>query len=341
MMSANYLTKIFIRNEIYPNEFRTPLVPSDIKYLLNNGFSQIYIESSNTRIFTDEEYQNNGGTIILDDWYNSKYNDCLIIGIKELPFIDKLNYHTHIYFSHSYKNQSDSDYILYNFKKSDSLLYDLEYFLDQNNRRIISFGYYAGIVGCALGLKNYLGKLDNQIKPWKRIEDLFSDINNNYPNNLKIAITTGKSGMTGMGVKYILDTLKLKYTVFDRASDKSNLIEYDLFYNCINLKEEIEPWFTPDNIKLIKNNITIVDISCDYNNKLNPIRIYNNKTTFEEPVLRNNNINIIAIDNLPSLLPRESSIYFSNKLRELLLNYHKDDEKYWDRNKNVYESIEK
>jgi len=339
MMSVNYLTKIFIRKEIYPNEYRTPLVPDDITNLLNCGFSHVYIESSDNRIFTDEEYNKNGGLIVKDEWYHPKYQDCLIIGIKQLPFIDKLNSHTHIYFSHSYKNQFNSEYILYNFKRSDSLLYDLEYFRDNNKQRIISFGYYAGIVGSALGLMNYLGDLKNQLRPWINITSLFLDITKTYPDNLKIAITTGKNGKTGLGVKYILDSLNLKYTLFDRESDKSKLIDCDLIYNCINLTEEIDPWFTEDNIKLIDNKITIVDISCDYDNRWNPIRIYNRKTTWEEPVLKRDRIDIIAIDNLPSLLPTESSLYFSNKLKELLSDYRSDNEKYWIENKNIYNRI--
>lgn len=334
MISANYLTNIFIRKEIYPNEFRTPLIPTDIKYLLNNGFNTIYIESSSYRCFSDQEYIDNGATIVYDEWY--KYKDCLIIGIKKLPFIDKLDGHTHIYFSHSYKNQLDSANILYYFKRSDSILYDLEYFLDMDYRRIISFGYYAGVAGCALGLKNYLGKLNGCLIPWYKMDDLYQDINKFYPDNLKIAITTGKNGKVGQGVKYILDSLKIKYDIFDRDSDKSSLINYDIFYNCINLKEEIEPWFTIDNIKSIKNKITIVDISCDYDNKLNPIQIYDKKTTWENPVLKLKNIDVIAIDNLPSLLPVDSSIYFSTQLRELLSNYHNDTDKYWIKNENIF-----
>jgi saccharopine dehydrogenase (NAD+, L-lysine-forming) len=203
-------------------------------------------------------------------------------------------------------------------------------------RRIISFGYYAGVAGCALGLKNYLGKLNGCLIPWYKMDDLYQDINKFYPDNLKIAITTGKNGKVGQGVKYILDSLKIKYDIFDRDSDKSSLINYDIFYNCINLKEEIEPWFTIDNIKSIKNKITIVDISCDYDNKLNPIQIYDKKTTWENPVLKLKNIDVIAIDNLPSLLPVDSSIYFSTQLRELLSNYHNDTDKYWIKNENIF-----
>ena len=81
----------------------------------------------------------------------------------------------------------------------------------------------------------------------------------------------------------------------------------------------------------------IVDISCDYTKPNNPINIYNNPTTFENPVYKYNNyVDIIAIDNLPSLLPKESSDYFSKKLLTLLLDFNKDTNNYWKNNLKIY-----
>jgi saccharopine dehydrogenase (NAD+, L-lysine-forming) len=79
-----------------------------------------------------------------------------------------------------------------------------------------------------------------------------------------------------------------------------------------------------------------VYISCDYDNKLNPIQIYDKKTTWDNPVLKLENTDVIAIDNLPSLLPVDSSIYFSTQLSVLLSNYHNDIDKHWVRNKNIF-----
>ena len=311
------LKKIFIRNETYLNELRTPIVPSHIYKLINYGFI-VYIQSSNCRCYKDEEYI--GAIIVYDDWVN--YNDCLIIGIKELNNIDKLNCHTHIYFSHSFKNQFNSQYILNSFKKSNSILYDLEYF-KENNKRLIAFGYYAGIVGGALGLMNYNKRLKS-LKHWDSISNLISDI----PNvNCKIAII-GSNGRCGLGVKYILDLLNINYVEFNRESNKNELIHFNIIYNCIHLTENIGIWF--DNNTNFYNKMTIVDISCDYNNKYNPIKLYNNKTTWSNPVyIYNECVDIIAIDNLPSLLPKESSNNFSEKLTDILLTYFDDNKRYW------------
>ena len=50
----------------------------------------------------------------------------------------------------------------------------------------------------------------------------------------------------------------------------------------------------------------------------------------------NKYVDIIAINNLPSLLPRESSIYFSSKCVELLRNLNGDTNDYWKNNEKVF-----
>jgi saccharopine dehydrogenase (NAD+, L-lysine-forming) len=80
--------------------------------------------------------------------------------------------------------------------------------------------------------------------------------------------------------------------------------------------------------------ITIVDISCDCTRENNPIKLYEKSTTWNQPVLSYNKyVDIIAIDNLPSLLPKDSSDYFSDICIRLLLNYNNDE---WINNKNIF-----
>ena len=153
---------IYIRKELNPNEHRTPIIPKDVVKLIENGY-KVYVESSYHRIYTDDEYEFYGAIITNKLWYDSKFKDALIIGIKEIPSIELLDNHIHIYFSHTYKNQIGSHRILSEFSKSSSILYDFEYFLDENKRRLISFGFYAGVVGCVLGIKQFLKKQHSQI----------------------------------------------------------------------------------------------------------------------------------------------------------------------------------
>jgi saccharopine dehydrogenase (NAD+, L-lysine-forming) len=99
--------------------------------------------------------------------------------------------------------------------------------------------------------------------------------------------------------------------------------KFDILYNCICLDDSSNELWFDKNTEFTKK-ILIVDISCDYNKPNNPINIYKEATTFENPVYKYNDfVDIIAINNLPSLLPIDSSIYFSNILAILLLEYDK------------------
>ena len=98
---------IYIRNETIKDEYRTPLVPNDVKILIENGFT-IYVESNENckRFFKDKEYTDVGAIVTEKKWHEME--NLLIIGIKELSDIDlsKLNSHTHMYFSHSFNKKS-------------------------------------------------------------------------------------------------------------------------------------------------------------------------------------------------------------------------------------------
>ncbi len=342
------MTLIYLRNEYIPNETRTPLIPSDIKKLVHYGF-KVIIQSSNKRIYSDNEYKNIDKSIIITDepWYSDKFKNALIIGLKEIECLDKLCNHKHLYFSHSYKNQYNSDLILKSFKNSNSIIYDFEYFLYNNNKRIISFGFYAGVVGAVLGLLQYVFKKNyndniSDLKSFNSEEDLF-DILKPYSNdllNIKIGLI-GFNGNCGRGVSYVLDKLELPYDNIKRFSTIKDF-NFDIFYNCILLKPECNEVFFDQN-SVFKKKTTIVDISCDCYVKNNPIKLYDKCTTWKDPVYSYNDyVDIISISNLPSLLPKDSSNYFSNKCFYLLLEMNNDKNNYWANCKKEYiKNIEK
>jgi len=330
---------IYIRSELNPYERRCPIVPQDIYRLIEQNYI-IYIESSTNRIYNDNDYKNAGAIITDKKWYSEEFSKGLIIGLKELSNLEKLNNHIHVYFSHSYKNQINSEQILTSFKNSNSILYDFEYFLDNNNKRTIAFGYYAGYIGCSLGLLQYFTKklINNNIKnlqPWNSSNELLEEVRKIYNKNINIAVI-GANGLCGKSVIKVLDYFGINYIKYNSNDIKINLEIFDIVYNCIKLNKNMNETWIDENTIFTKP-ITIVDISCDYTQKNNPIKIYNKQTTWETPVLSYNNfVDIIAIDNLPSLLPKDSSIAFSSILINLLLNYN---DKQWNNNKNIYNNI--
>jgi saccharopine dehydrogenase (NAD+, L-lysine-forming) len=339
---------IYIRTEDIPNEFRTPLVPSDVRKLIKKGF-QVYVQTSKNRIYKDSEYSRAGAVLTTQKWYNKKYKNALIVGLKELYTISYLDNHTHIYFSHSFKNQTNSQEILTEFKKSKSTLHDFEYFLDDKNKRLIAFGSYAGQAGATLGLLQYYNNIYNKkmtkLKPWSSCIEMYENVGKHSIENLKIAII-GPNGRCGKGVQKVLKDLSKPFDKYDKTSDFSTLQEYDIIYNCILLDETYNKVWLSSATQFTKP-LVIVDISCDYSKSNNPIQLYKEATTWDEPVFQYNNyVDIIAIDNLPSLLPKESSDEFSNIFKNLLLMKQQDEQNpIWQKNLQIYreksEKVEK
>jgi saccharopine dehydrogenase (NAD+, L-lysine-forming) len=251
----------------------------------------------------------------------------LVIGIKELENLEFLDHNTHAYFSHSFKNQKDSKKILDTFLFSKSDLYDFEYFLDTEGRRKISFGFYAGQVGAILGLLHYTHTLPSRLTPWNSFQEMLTSVplisvplNSVLPIRQKISIgILGTQGRCGKGVQSILNQLNIPFTPLSKDSDPESFKNFDIFYNCILLDESYSKvWF--DQTTKFTKPLTIIDISCDSSKPNNPIKLYTKSTSWDSPVYKYNDlVSIIAIDNMPSLLPKESSDYFSGILTELIL----------------------
>jgi len=282
-----------------------------------------------------------------DHW--SKYKDSIIIGIKELDNRELLDHHTHIYFAHCYKQQPNSKEILTRFRDSGSTLYDLEYFTDSFGKRLIAFGYYAGLVGATLGLLQYSSKIGRFVENsensynvenltyWTSFNEMIQSLKYNLflYTTFKIAII-GSNGRCGRGVTNVLDQLGLLYNEFNSNSRIENLEDYDIVYNCIQLTEKIPAWF--DNNTLFTKDVVIIDISCDVGNPNNPISFDYPLTTWETPVFQlNPYVDIIAIENLPSLLPLESSRHFSNLFIRLIIEKLNGDKLgRWKKNRDIY-----
>ena len=308
---------IFLRAETYANDSRVALVPADVAILVGLGHT-IYVESSKTRAFYNLEFEAAGAILTDEPWYAQPYTT-FIVGLKELTHLDRLNEHTHVYFSHSYKRQAAAPMILGAFARSLSILYDLEYFCNPDGSRFLAFGVYAGMVGAVLGLRQVynrrLGQADiADLRPWTSYNQMLRFCK--PPTFASIAIV-GR-GRCAKGVRKILDWLGMDYDLLGRM-DPVDPTKYDILFNCILLDDSYNrTWVRTDHpLPLL-----IVDISCDYTKPNNPVPVYKEATSWQTPVHHvSDTLSVIAIDNLPSLLPRESSAEFSKLLADLLLRY--------------------
>lgn len=147
---------ILLRAEQKPLEHRS-FSPAVMGALVAAGYP-VSVERSSTdpdhcRIFDDAEYAAAGAALVPAGGWPSAAPGTLVLGLKEIPDDDFALANDHVAFAHCYKNQGGWDRVLSRFPRGGSVLYDLEFLVDEHGRRVSAFGYHAGFTGAALGAK--------------------------------------------------------------------------------------------------------------------------------------------------------------------------------------------
>ena len=360
------LTNIGIVRESRNDENRTPLVPEHIKkYKESNPNINFIIQPSNSRCFSDEEYELCGAKI------NENLNECSIIfGVKEIDPNILINNRTYLFFSHTFKinkqqkniEKHKKDLLLSILNKKITLI-DYENIRGKNGTRCLGFGRFAGIVGCYNTLNLLLKVLGKQsLASAYKIDDyerLVLNLKNLYFPKTKILVTG--DGRVAKGVIELLNqtnikavskkdflekkfdqpifcNLETKDYVTNNSSTNFNLEHFinnpqDYSSSALQYLKETNIlisahyWdpsspkiFENEDLKVLQNLKIVGDITCDINGSV-PTTI--RSTTIEEPNYwierytlkeideNNDGIAVMAVDNLPSELPRDSSTEFS------------------------------
>lgn len=130
------------REDMYAWERRTPLVPQDAKELQESHGLRIIVQSSPKRVFSDGDYRRVGVEV------QDNLSDCpVIFGIKEIPLEALEPNKTYVFFSHTIKGQPYNMPMLRRILNLGCTLIDYERVTDDNGRRLIFFGNYAGLAG--------------------------------------------------------------------------------------------------------------------------------------------------------------------------------------------------
>ena len=378
----NQLTNIGIVRESRNDENRTPLVPEHIKkYKESNPNINFIIQPSNSRCFSDEEYELCGAKI------NENLNECSIIfGVKEIDPNILINNRTYLFFSHTFKinkqqkniEKHKKDLLLSILNKKITLI-DYENIRGKNGTRCLGFGRFAGIVGCYNTLNLLLKVLGKQsLASAYKINDyerLVLNLKNLYFPKTKILVTG--DGRVAKGVIELLNQTNIKavskkdflekkfdqpifcnletkdYVTNNSSSDfslehfinnpqdySSSALQYLKETNILISAHYWDPSspkiFENEDLKVLQNLKIVGDITCDINGSV-PTTI--RSTTIEEPNYwierytlkeideNNDGIAVMAVDNLPSELPRDSSTEFSEGIiKEVLPFLLKEDD---------------
>lgn len=388
---------IGIRHEDkYLMERRTPLTPKHIERLIQHHKLDFIIQSSDKRIFKDEEFVVAGAKV------NKDLKKCdIILGIKEMPESFFESGKTYVFFSHVIKGQSYNMPMLRKMMELKCNLIDYEKIVDEQGKRLIFFGRFAGLAGMIntiwsfgqrlkhLGVESKLTRVKQSFH-YNSLEEAKKDISEIgqllAEKGLKPGLKPFVVGFTGYGnvsngAQEILGLLPVKeispeklLTLKNREHLPDNIIykvifkeenlyeridgkEFDLhdFYsnpdqykskfekyaphltvlmNCMYWDNRYDRILTKKFIRKIYSKpnprlMVVGDITCDPDGSVefthsgthieDPVFVYNPLTDTYKMGFDGEGILDMAVDILPSELPRDASYSFG----DMLINFIK------------------
>ena len=353
-----------LKEEEKLSDKRVPFTPKQLKQIQEKFGSVVYCQSSKLRCFTDEEYMKEG-IKVKDDVSNCD----IFFGVKEVDKNKLIKGKKYLFFSHTIKKQAYNRSLLKKIIEKKITLIDYECIRDVNNKRIISFGQIAGIVGSYNAILGYGKKLRlyklKRCFQYKNYDELKHQCNKINLPTMKILVLG--NGKVAKGVIEMLSRMKIqevdkksfKRLGFSKAvycqitskdyyeskngskfsktsfynnpeKYKSNFKKYmektDILINATYWKKGIPRLFEINEINSKNFKIKVIaDISCDIDGLIpctqksssiqKPFYDYdpiNNKVKKE--FTNKKFISIMAIDNLPSELPKDASENFGEQL---------------------------
>ncbi|MDH6213108.1 saccharopine dehydrogenase [Streptomyces pseudovenezuelae] len=318
---------LWLRHEDRDTERRTPVVPSDARRLLAAGVT-LTVEESPHRIFPIEEYEAAGCRIAPTGSWVSAPADVVVIGLKELPDEPAGLIHRHIFFGHAYKRQPGAEALLRRFAAGGGSLFDLEYLVDEDGRRLAAFGFWAGYLGAALAVLQHRGRLKAPLAPTSKAE-LDETLRPAAGDAEFTGLVVGALGRSGRGARVAFATAGVEPTCWDLAEtrdlDRPALLAHDVMVNAVLATTPVPPFLREADLDDPGRRLrTLCDVTCDVGSPLNVLPVYDRTTDWTDPARRLREeppLDLIAIDNLPSLLPLESSTDFSAALLPQLLEF--------------------
>ena len=277
-------TIIQLRSESKPHERRSALTPTTAKALLEAGY-KVRIERSQGRIFKDEEFSAVGAELVPEgSWPRTPTEDTIILGLKELPEDDPFPLkHTHVQFAHCFKGQSNWEEVLARFPRGGGTLLDLEFLVDDRGRRVAAFGYHAGYAGAAIAIMVWAWQTQHPDEIMPGINDyeaeslLVDDVRarlrqgmekNKTGQQAPRVIVIGAKGRCGSGALDLLravgipssNLLEWDLDETARGGPFMEIVESDIFINCIFLSEKIPPFVDMDILASPTRRLSVV---CD------------------------------------------------------------------------------
>ena len=191
-----------LQEEKNPPDSRTPFTPTQVQTLLKTHSQlRIYVQSSNIRCFSDQEYR------VLEIPVVEDMSHCdILFGVKEVPKERLLSDKTYVFFSHTTKKQPYNRLLLQEILRKRIRFIDYEHLSNECGQRQVAFGRHAGTVGAhntllAYGLKTGAYNLP-RAKDCANYQALFSAYEKVRIPPMRVVLTGG--GRAAEGAKKVL-----------------------------------------------------------------------------------------------------------------------------------------
>ncbi len=356
-----------IREGKIPPDNRVPLTPEQCRYLMDHHAVDIVVEPSPIRAFKDEEYAVHGIELRTD-----LSDRDVLLGVKEVPIDQLIPEKTYFFFSHTIKKQPHNRPLLRAILRKRIRLIDYEVLTDAQGKRVIAFGYFAGMAGAhntifALGRRS--GAFDlvrmKDCRDYERVKRHYADV----PLPPVKIVLTG-TGRVGSGAAQVLRDMGIRQVdpeefvqasfgeavfaqigaphyvrhregrPFVRAHFYAHPEEYesafapfaraaDVMIHGVYWDPRAPRFFTREEMLEADFRIrTIGDVTCDIapnasipctlrpSTIADPVYGYDARTNAEVPPYQPDFFDVMAVDNLPSELPRDASRAFGKQFIE-------------------------
>ena len=343
------MAHLWVRSETRDNEDRVGVTPEGVAELVDAGF-RVTVEEDPTRVIGIEAYRAAGAEVAPSSGWIDAPAEAIVFGLKELPEDGVALRHRHIMFGHAFKGQPDGLRLLERFKAGGGALYDLEYLTDETGRRVAAFGYWAGFAGAAVSLMAFAALAEGGVCPavdtFSSAEEMAAKVNAALGALRPRVIIIGALGRVGTGARDLVERVGCEVTGWDMAETASGgpfpeILAHEVFLNAILATPGVPVFVGADALAADRALRVIGDIACDPTSDFSPVPIYSEPTSWAAPVVRIHEdpvLDVMAIDNLPSMLPKESSEDFAAQLLPHLKSLDRLDEGVWGRARRVFDT---
>lgn len=198
-----------LREGKVPPDKRVPLTPQQCKIVCEQYKNvEIVVQPSPIRAITDDEYLAEGIQLQED------LSDCdILMGVKEVNVSDLIPGKKFLFFSHTIKKQEHNRKLLKSILDQKIQLIDYEVLKNEERKRIIGFGRFAGIVGAYNGFYAYGQKTG--LFDLKRVKDCFdrkemeTELKKvKLPKDFRLVLTG--FGKVGYGAQEVVELIDIK-----------------------------------------------------------------------------------------------------------------------------------